>query len=137
MIIVIDDERTFALEKPELPGYVEVKYARTSDEGLAVLAKAWTDYILRYGNMILRYGNMVDIYLDHDLGEGDTIMPVVDFLYVIGKTAARNRPLVYSFPDVVSNIFVHSQNPTAGDTIIPLLSPLYKNVQRISLPELL
>ena len=127
MIIVIDDERTFALEKPELPGYVEVKYARNSVEGIAAIANAWTDFVLRYGNMI-------DLYLDHDLGEGDTIMPVVDFLYVMGSI--RSQPELVPFKGLIANIFVHSQNPTAGDTIIPLLSPLYKKVQRIALPEL-
>ena len=127
MIIVIDDERTFALEKPELPGYVEVKYARNSVEGIAAIANAWTDFVLRYGNMI-------DLYLDHDLGEGDTIMPVVDFLYVMGSI--RSQPELVPFKGLIANIFIHSQNPTAGDTIIPLLSPLYNNVQRIALPKL-
>lgn len=134
MIIVIDDERTFALERPELPGYVEVKYARNSVEGIAAIVNAWTDFALRYGNM-------VDLYLDHDLGENDTIMPVVDFLYVAGNATVdqTNQGFnpVGAFPLFIQNIFIHSQNPTAGDTIIPLLSPLYNNVQRIALPELI
>jgi hypothetical protein len=130
MIIVIDDERTFALEQPELPGYVEVKYARTSNEGIATIVNAWTDYALRRGNM-------VDLYLDHDLGGDDTIMPVVDFLYVMGKAHSweqNQAPCDVEF--FIRNIFIHSQNPTAADTIIPVLDRFYHNVQRIPLPEL-
>ena len=130
MIIVIDDERTFATG--ELLPMVEVKYARNSVEGIAAIVNAWSDYALRYGNM-------VDLYLDHDLGENDTIMPVVDFLYIVGQATVDptdNGYHVFPFPQFVANIYIHSQNPTAGDTIIPLLSPLYNNVQRIALPEL-
>lgn len=126
MIIVIDDERTFLGPSGGPEAGYDVKYARTSNEGIATIVNAWTDFNLRYGNM-------VDLYLDHDLGENDTIMPVVDFLYMMGKTKSEG---IYSFADFVANIFIHSQNPTAGDTIIPLLSPNYYNVQRIPLPEL-
>lgn len=130
MIIVIDDERTFAKD-PNLDTFTEWVYARNSVEGIAAIVNAWTNYALRYGNM-------VDLYLDHDLGENDTIMPVVDFLYVSGmKSGIMNPSDIQRPPDFISNIFIHSQNPTAGDTIIPLLSPLYNNVQRIALPELL
>lgn len=132
MIIVIDDERTFAKD-PNLDTFTEWVYARNSVEGIAAIVNAWTNYALRYGNM-------VDLYLDHDLGENDTIMPVVDFLYVVGQATvdpSDNGYHVFPFPQFVANIFIHSQNPTAGDTIIPLLSPLYNNVQRIALPELL
>lgn len=124
MIIVIDDERTF--RTGELLPMVEVKYARTSMEGLAAIAKAWTDYVVNYGNM-------VDLYLDHDLGENDTIGKVVDFLWVAGKSGNSD---VCTLPDVIANIFVHSQNPTAGDMILPMLQPLYNNVKRIALPDL-
>lgn len=118
MIIVIDDERTFRVNQT-LPGYNEIVYARNSSEGIAVLANAWADYMIRFGNM-------VDIYLDHDLGENDTIMPVVEFLMLMGETR---------FAEFVSNVFIHSQNPTAADTIIPVLSPFYR-VRRVPLPEL-
>lgn len=124
MIIVIDDERTFAWYGA---GRGEIRYARTSSEGIVSIAKAWT-------NFSLRYGDMVDLYLDHDLGENDTIMPVVDFLYVAANAEAEGS--ISGLTMVIRNIYVHSQNPTAGDTIIPLLSPLYKKVQRIALPEL-
>jgi hypothetical protein len=128
MIVVIDDERTFVGTGCTDPPAV---YARTSNEGIAAVANAWTNYVLRYGNM-------VDLYLDHDLGEDDTIMPVVDFLYVAGMKSGIMNPVDLIRPtDFIANIFIHSQNPTAGDTIIPLLSPLYKNVQRIPLPDLI
>lgn len=124
MIIVIDDERTFAWYGA---GRGEIRYARTSSEGIVSIAKAWTNYSLRFGNM-------VDLYLDHDLGENDTIMPVVDFLYSAANVEAKGS--ITGLTMFIQNIYIHSQNPTAGDTIIPLLSPLYNNVQRIALPEL-
>lgn len=127
MIIVIDDERTFAWYGA---GRGDIRYARNSAEGIVSIAKAWTNYSLRYGDTVA-------LYLDHDLGEGDTIMPVVDFLYVAGmKSGIMNPSDISRPPDFIEEIYIHSQNPTAGDTIIPLLSPLYKKVQRIPLPEL-
>lgn len=123
MIIVIDDERDFAWFGA---GYPEIVYARTSDEGIAEIANAFTNYALRFGDKVA-------LYLDHDLGEDDTIMPVVDFLYVLGKSSTANMKL----PDMIESIFIHSQNPTAGDKIIPLLAPLYNNVKRIPLPDLI
>lgn len=122
MIIVIDDERTFDIDTA-----ANVWYARTSDEGILQIAKAWTNFTLHYGETIEA------IYLDHDLGEDDTIVPVVEFLYNLGYTVGKG---VYSFTDIVGDIYIHSQNPTAATMIIPLLSPLYSNVQRIPLPEL-
>ena len=124
MIIVIDDERTFAWYGA---GRGEIRYARNSAEGIVSIAKAWTNYALRFGDLI-------DLYLDHDLGENDTIMPVVDFLYVAANAEAKGS--ITGLSMFINNIYIHSQNPTAADTIVPLLSPLYKKVQRIPLPEL-
>jgi hypothetical protein len=124
MIIVIDDERDFAWFGA---GYSEIVYARTSDEGIAEIAKAWTNYVLRYGDKVA-------LYLDHDLGENDTIMPVVDFLYVAANAEAK---FATGLTGMIEEIYIHSQNPTAGDTIIPLLAPLYNNVKRIPLPDLI
>lgn len=126
MIIVIDDERTFDINLGAC-----IWYARTSNEGLAAVTRAWTNAALRYGEYVEA------LYLDHDLGGEDTIMPVVDFLYVSGmKSGIMNPSDVLRPPDFIENIYVHSQNPTAADTIVPLLSPLYNNVQRIPLPKL-
>lgn len=120
MIVVIDDERTFDTDD-------EIVYARTSNEGLAVIAKVWTDAVLNYGS------TDIYLYLDHDLGGSDTIMPVVNFLYVTGWVT---ESVVLRLPDIISGIYVHSQNPTAGDSIVPVLSKVYKNVERIPLPAL-
>ena len=71
--------------------------------------------------------------MDHDLGENDTIMPVVDFLYVAANSEAANS--LTPLTKVIDNIFVHSQNPTAADKIIGVLDGFYK-IRRVSLPKL-
>lgn len=70
---------------------VNVTYARTSSEGLVLLAHAWTNYSLSYGEKI-------NLYLDHDLGPNDDIMSVVDFLYV-AENAAAKKVDTGSFPE--------------------------------------
>ena len=78
-ILVIDDLRTM---------YFPAEYARTSEEGLAMLEQQWDE-----------------IWLDHDLGGDDTISPVV------------NRLCEMSFlgtPVDVGCIIVHSSNPVAN-----------------------
>lgn len=107
MIVVIDDERTFF-------GHVD-HYFRTSDEALSGLVRMWMDWSFRYGDSI-------QLYLDHDLGENDDIMPVVEFLVSI-KT------------NFIERIFVHTQNPSAADKMMMWLSPTYSDeVSRIPLP---
>lgn len=120
MILVIDDERTFKTN------YKQIVYARSSREGLAELTLAWT-------NFSLYYGEKVQLWLDHDLGESDTIMPVVDFLYVAANSEAANS--ITPLTKVIDNIFVHSQNPTAADKIIGVLDGFYK-IKRAQLPKL-
>lgn len=120
MILVIDDERTFNTN------YEQIVYARSSREGMSELALAWT-------NFSLYYGEKVQLWLDHDLGENDTIIPVVDFLYVAANSEAANS--LTPLTKVIDNIFVHSQNPTAADKIIGVLDGFYK-IRRVSLPKL-
>lgn len=122
MIFVIDDERTFACT----PYEGDFKYARTSKEGLVILCNHWSDYVLHYAPPIF------ELWLDHDLGENDTIRPVVDFLYIAGRMDGGLTP---SLKDIIHNIYVHSQNPTT-DWIVDFLSPLYSNVKRVPLPRL-
>jgi hypothetical protein len=124
MILVIDDERTFAQTRSG--DFTIAEYARTSNEGLAMLARVFTEYACRFGESVH------ELWLDHDLGGDDTIIPVVDFLYVMGKPSTA----IVRMPDVIQNIYIHSQNPTAADVIIPLLAPYYGNVRRMPLPEL-
>lgn len=128
MILIIDDERTFDVRE----GYEhEFMYARTSDEGILALSKHWIAHSLRFAPPIS------ELWLDHDLGENDTIMPVVEYLYVTGmKSGIVNNLDLIRPPDFIQNIYIHSQNPTAADRIIRQLGPLYANVQRMPLPEL-
>lgn len=109
MIVVVDDERTFT-------GHVD-RYFRTSDEALNGLLRMWMDWSFRYGDSI-------EIYLDHDLGGDDNIMPVVEFLVTI-KT------------NFIERILVHTQNPPAADKMMQWLSPVYgDDVSRIPLPHI-
>lgn len=106
-ILVIDDERTFA--------NCIAEYARNSCEGLAAVATRYTEYSIRYGDR-------TQIWLDHDLGNGDDIRVVVDFLSLLN-------------PDFCEKIFVHSQNPTT-DWIVTCLENVGYDVQRSILPNL-
>jgi len=106
-IVVIDDERTFAGNGSEI-------YFRNSSDGITFLAKKLIDQKMHYGEPIQ------ELWLDHDLGEGDDICVVVDFLVLVDLEIER--------------IYVHSQNPTT-DWIVKVLQSKY-NTSRIPLPIL-
>jgi hypothetical protein len=112
MIIIVDDERTFANSD-------DAVYCRSSNEALALLARVYCDQRLRYADPIQ------ELWLDHDLGDGDDIRIVVDFLTVLGDLE-------------IDEINIHSQNPTT-DWIVTTLSPIYGRnyVKRVPLPELI
>lgn len=116
MIIVIDDERTFATKFDPI-------YARSSNTGLAVISRAWTNYVVHYGAAI------EELWLDHDLGGQDTIRPVVDYLHVMAKHTV-------GFSEFVQKIRVHSQNPTSGWIVDFLKTSGYQHVRKSKLPEL-
>ena len=91
-ILVIDDLRTFAFP---------AVYARTADEGLARLQeRSWRE-----------------VWLDHDLGQGVDIQPVVRLLE---ERAFNGAPME------VGLIYVHTSNPTAGDAMVAGLSRWYR-----------
>ncbi len=91
-VLVIDDMRTFAFP---------AVYARTAGEGLARLQeRAWRE-----------------VWLDHDLGQGVDIKPVVRLLE---ERAFDGTPLE------VGLIYVHTSNPTAGDAMMAGLGRWYK-----------
>jgi hypothetical protein len=118
-IVVIDDERTFDAGVDH--------YARTSDEGLVLIAKLYTEWCKAYGDCI-------ELWLDHDLGGDDTIMPIVEFISMMA-VATEHSPSV-KFTDFVQSINVHSQNPPASEAIVRVLRMNFRPVHRTALPEL-
>lgn len=99
--LVIDDERSF-VEKPD---DTIVIYARTSTDGLMEIQNFVWDAI----------------FLDHDLGGLDTIMPVVNKLcelaYIENKHCARK-------------IFVHTANASVADTMVRTLNRYNCNAEK-------
>lgn len=108
-IVVIDDERTFKSNE-------DIIYLRNSKDAVHFLVDVW----------ISGYKPVAQLYLDHDLGENDDVMIVVDFLDLISQG---------SYPIPISSILVHSQNPSAADKIVRTLANGC-DVARIALPEL-
>lgn len=88
VVLVIDDLRSFTFP---------ARYARTSGEGLAALAVS---------------GPLDELWLDHDLGGDDTIMPVIDYL---AERAFNGDP----FP--VAKVMVHTSNPSGAATMMRVL----------------
>jgi hypothetical protein len=84
-IVLVDDLRSFADGR-------SAEVARTSGAGVTLLE--------RY-----RGERLDELWLDHDLGEDDTIWPVVE---VLERAAFEGRPLD------VGVVYVHSANPTGA-----------------------
>lgn len=107
MIIVVDDERTFEHFPDE-----ETIYFRTSGEAIDFLSKSHP-------------ADIEEIWLDHDLGEDDTAMRVVDFLVQCAHFSWGLNTLF--------TIYVHSMNPVGAQNIVRALERYY-TVERVPLP---
>ncbi|MGW5422173.1 cyclic-phosphate processing receiver domain-containing protein [Streptomyces sp. NPDC003943] len=99
VILGIDDLRS-------LPRATRV--ARTSREGVQLLEEHRNSFI-------------DELWLDHDLGGDDTIMPVVTLME---ETAFNGRPFQ------IGAVFVHSANPIGAETIVRSLARWNYRVQR-------
>lgn len=99
LILGIDDLRP-------LPRASQV--ARTSDEGIQLLQEH-------------RDGFIDELWLDHDLGGDDSIMPVVALL----EEAAFNGE-----PFQIGTIYVHSANPSGAETVVRVLARWDYRVRR-------
>lgn len=108
-IMVIDDERYFG----DMGGWTT--YCRTSVMAIAQLRN--------HKNAGLRINQL---WLDHDLGDDDTIMPVVDELC---EKAFNNDP--YD----IEVIYVHSMNPVGSIAMVKTLIRYGYNVVRTGLPQ--
>jgi hypothetical protein len=97
--VVIDDERTFELDDlmriypNPTSNDPEIIHIRNSSDALAFLAR----YHVRY---LLHYATPLALFLDHDLGEEDTIEVVADYLFCVRHPA-------------VLKAYLHSQNPVS------------------------
>ncbi|MBQ1157969.1 hypothetical protein KBZ21_07340 [Streptomyces sp. A73] len=99
VVLGIDDLR-------QLPRATRV--ARTSCEGIQLLQEHRDSFI-------------DELWLDHDLGGVDTIMPVVTLLE---EAAFSGRPFH------IGTIFIHSANPVGAETIVRALTHWSYQVRR-------
>ncbi len=105
--VVIDDERSFDLGT----SYLVFRSSKAAVEWLLDCPKFKCDVL----------------WLDHDLGGSDTIMPFVDLLC---------ERAFYGAPMDVGRIRVHSQNPTGADNVVRSLKRHGYRVSRSPLPKL-
>lgn len=96
MILVIDDLRTFPFE---------ATYARTLDEAL---------------DFIMHLDCIDELWLDHDLGGDDTVMPVVDEIV---------RRLHFGQAIKIGTVYVHTDNPPGANNIMLALTKCYRTVR--------
>ncbi|MFF2014105.1 cyclic-phosphate processing receiver domain-containing protein [Streptomyces sp. NPDC058195] len=99
IVLGIDDLRL-------LPGATRI--ARTSSEGIQLLEEHRDSFI-------------DELWLDHDLGGDDTIMPVVTLME---EAAFNGRPFQ------IGVVFVHSANPVGAETVVRSLARWSYRVQR-------
>lgn len=99
-ILVIDDLRWFKFD---------AEYARTSQEGIDALE-------IQRG-----YDGLDELWLDHDLGLGDTIMPVVNYLCELSFKGM-------TYP--VKQVYVHSANPSGAKIVWQTLERYGYSVER-------
>lgn len=84
------------------------RIARTSREGVRLLREHRDRFI-------------DELWLDHDLGGDDTIMPVIT---VLEEAAFSGRPFR------IGMVFVHSANPIGAETIVRALTHWSYEVRR-------
>lgn len=108
MIVLIDDLRSFL---PPFDGREHV-VARTSAAGLQTLRE-----LVAAGTVI------TELWLDHDLGEHDDIMCVVDYL---SERAANDEPVA------INQVYVHTQNPAGARQMLVSLERYGYRVARMA-----
>ncbi|WP_234355837.1 cyclic-phosphate processing receiver domain-containing protein [Kitasatospora aureofaciens] len=99
VVLGIDDLRS-------LPRATRI--ARTSREGIQLLQEHRDSFI-------------DELWLDHDLGGDDTIMPVVTLME---EAAFNGRPFQ------IGTVFVHSANPIGAETVVRSLTRWNYQVRR-------
>ena len=110
-VLIIDDLRLFDRQKMGLGPDDRLIYARTSAQGLALLAtESWDE-----------------LWLDYDLGEDDDANRVLDYL---------ERRFYEERPVALGVIFVHSDNPVGAQRLALTLARYYPVVRRSAIPYL-
>ncbi|MFB4316311.1 cyclic-phosphate processing receiver domain-containing protein [Actinomadura sp. 21ATH] len=104
VILAVDDVR-------ELPRATRI--ARTSQEGVRLLEEH-------------RAREIDELWLDHDLGGEDSIMPVVTLLE---RAAFDGRPFT------IGTVYVHSANPIGAETVVRVLKRWSYNVRQVPAPH--
>ncbi|MER5657502.1 cyclic-phosphate processing receiver domain-containing protein [Streptomyces sp. NPDC102256] len=84
------------------------RIARSSGEGIKLLQEHRDSFI-------------DELWLDHDLGGDDTILPVVTLME---EAAFNGRPFR------IGTVFVHSSNPTGAETVVRSLTRWDYQVRR-------
>ncbi|MFF2951612.1 cyclic-phosphate processing receiver domain-containing protein [Kitasatospora sp. NPDC057965] len=84
------------------------RIARTSREGIRLLEEHRNSFI-------------DELWLDHDLGGDDTVMPVVTLME---EAAFDGRPFR------IGAVFVHSANPIGAETVVRSLARWHYRVRR-------
>ncbi|MEV5387246.1 cyclic-phosphate processing receiver domain-containing protein [Streptomyces sp. NPDC052721] len=99
IILAIDDLKT----QPQ-----PTRLARTSREGVQLLQEHQDIFI-------------DELWLDHDLGEDDSIMPMVTLL---DEAAFQGNPFQ------IGTVYVHNANPIGAETVVRSLSHCKYRVRR-------
>lgn len=120
LIVVVDDERTFATDEP-------VIYLRTVDEAISWIAQWWMINQSRPIGASVRW--IDELWFDHDLG--DTVNDGAKVACFVGALSEHTDGV---FPIHVIN--VHSQNPVGAENIIRTTAGCASQVNRTPLPEL-
>lgn len=115
LILVVDDLRSF----PPLEDRSQVLYARTSQEGIAVLE-----------DLHARGVEISELWLDHDLGEPDgqldDVRPVVDWIL---------EKCVWDDPPQIQRIVVHTSNSQGAAMMVLGLGNYYSTRRVDALAE--
>ncbi len=108
LTVLVDDDRDFIDRR-------EAVVLRTSAHALAALSR------------IREEGAVIDeLWLDHDLGGDDTVMPVVDMMAELG---------FYATPYPVRRVYIHSMNRVGAERMTRSLLHYGYNVTRVKAGE--
>lgn len=72
-------------------------------------------------NDIARCDRIDELWLDHDMGPGITIQPVIFLLCDTGRARLQRR---------IGKVWVHTSNPPAGERMVATLRDAGYNVER-------
>ena len=127
MIIVVDDERTFARSyQSDIP----VLHLRTTQEALAWFANYITNFSRQpAGSMYM----IEEIWFDHDLGEKSCDDAIQIARFVALFTNGEYMPSI--FQD--TKIYIHSQNPVGAENIRRVFEYSMNKAEIVPLPELI